>query len=281
VRIIEDSGSYRAYTNVGTAAETFQRLLEDGVFQAGLHVKCPACTITSRYVAEALARELRCPRCGTSFLLAPNLKDAQWEYQASGFFAHHREHGAIPVALTMLRLEHDIEEKALFLAPSHTLSWDDFTCEADFLALSQRHDGSVVVAVGECKGGNEEIDDDDIAKLKAVSDRVREAGIECYLVFSTTRAAFSEREITAFRNYRTQVEEEWSLDDRMRGWRRPAPILLTWNELRSFDAYTRAVSERLPEPYAHSLREVAANSAALHLDEHEPPIDWGAKELHI
>ena len=246
IRVIEDHGSYRSYSNVGTAAETFQRLLDRGVFQAGLHLRCPACMITSRYLPEALATEVRCPRCGTTFLLAPNLNEAHWEYQSSGFFAHHREHGAIPVILTMLRLEHDVQGRSLFLAPSHQLSWEGFECEVDFLALSQRHDGSVVVALAECKGGPEEINTADIRKLKAVADRVRATGIECYIVLSTTRHSFSNNEVNAFRTYREEIEGEWSLEERGQGWPRPTPVLLTWRELRSFHPYTREISEHLP-----------------------------------
>ena len=282
VRTIEDQGSYRAYTNVGTAAETFQRLLERGVFQAGLHIKCPACTIRSRYLPEALGTDVRCPRCGTAFLLAPKLNDAHWEYQASGFFAHHREHGAIPVILTMLRLDHDVRERALFVAPSHKLSWEGFECEADFLALSQRHDGSVVVALGECKGGPEEIDADDLRKLKAVADRVRATDIECYLVFGTTRDSFSEREVEAFRAYGREIEGEWSLDERGQGWPRAAPLLLTWHELRSFDPYPRSLREQLPERYPNSFRELSANSAFLYSTEREGvAVVWDDEDLHI
>ncbi len=284
LRAIEDEGTYSTYTNVGTAAQTFQRLLESGVFQAGLHLRCPACTITSRYPPGVLDAEVRCPRCGTEFLLAPTLPESHWEYQASGFFAHHREHGAIPVILTMLRLEHDVGMaalRALFLAPSHTLAWDGFDCESDFLALSQGHDGSIVVAIGESKGGPQKIEPDDVRNLKAVADRVRKAGIECYVVLATTRDAFSDDEIEAFRAYHESIKDESSLDDRMQGWPRPSPILLTWRELRSFEAYDRGVREKLPETYAHTFRELATNSAFLYLEEHEVPLADAHDDLHI
>ena len=284
LRAIEDKGTYSNYTNVGTAAQTFQRLLESGVFQAGLHLRCPACTITSRHPPGVLDAEVRCPRCGTEFLLAPTLPESHWEYQASGFFAHHHEHGAIPVILTMLRLEHDVGMaalRALFLAPSHTLAWDGFDCESDFLALSQGHDGSIVVAIGESKGGPQKIEPDDVRKLKAVADRVRKAGIECYVVLATTRDAFSDDEIEAFRAYRDSIKDESSLDDRMQGWPRPSPILLTWRELRSFETYDRGVREKLPETYAHTFRELATNSAFLYFEEHEVPLADAHNDLHI
>jgi hypothetical protein len=267
LREIHDKGTYSAYTNVGTAAQTFQRLLEKGVFQAGLHLRCPTCTTTSRYLPGVLDAEIRCSRCGTLFLLAPALADSRWEYQASGFFAHHSEHGSIPVILTMLRLEHDVEERALFLAPSHTLKWDGFDCESDFLALSQRHDGTVVVAVGESKGGPQKIEPDDVRKLSLVADRMRVAGIECYIVLASTRDSFSDEEMAAFRAYADSIKDEWSIDDRTQGWRRPYPILFTWRELRSFEAYDREMRDKIPETYAHSFRELAANARFMYYED--------------
>jgi hypothetical protein len=280
LREIHDKGTYSAYTNVGTAAQTFQRLLENGVFQAGLHLRCSACTITSRYLPSVVDAEIRCARCGTPFSLAPALADSHWEYQASGFFAHHGEHGAIPVILTMLRLEHDVEERALFLAPSHTLKWDGFDCESDFLALSQRHDATVVVAVGESKGGPQEIGPDDLKKLTAVADRMRAVGIECYVVLATTRDSFSDEEMAAFRAYTDAIEDERSIDDRVQGWRRPYPILFTWRELRSFEAYDREVRDEIPEPYAHSFRELAANATFMYYEDNDVP-DATDEDLHI
>jgi hypothetical protein len=112
-------------------------------------------------------------------LLAPRLKEAAWEYRASGFFAHHREHGALPVILTMLRLERDLEERALFLVPSQELTGGGVSCESDFVAMHQRRDGGVVIILGECKGCPKKITADDVAKLAAAADKVRAAGMEC------------------------------------------------------------------------------------------------------
>jgi hypothetical protein len=273
IRTIEDEGSFRQYGNTnGSAAEMFRRLLERGVFRAELKMQCPACRIRSAYPPETLAADVKCPRCGTEFLLAPRLEQAHWEYRASGFFAHHREHGALPVVLTMLRLEGDVEERALFLAPSQTLSGDGVDCESDFVAIHQRHDSEVVVALGECKGGDKKITQESVDKLRAAADKVRNSGLECYLVFATTRLTFDDDEIAILRDYRRSIEDEWSLDDRMQGWRRPAPIVLTWRELRTYERSYRSFAADLPEQYAMSLRGLAANSAFIYLDERDEPL---------
>jgi hypothetical protein len=263
---IEDDGSYSHYKNVGTAAETFQVLLEKGVFRVGLRIRCPACRIHSRHQPETLASEVKCPRCGSEFLLAVCIENADWEYEPSGFFAHHREHGAIPVILTMLRLEHDVEESALFLAPSHTISGPGVECESDLLALSQGHRGEIALVIGECKGGEQEIEAADVANLTKIADHVRRSGIECYIVFATTRGRFTNTELTEFRAYRDRAMQESSLHDRMRGRPRPAPILLAWSQLQSFNAFPYSVGDLLPEKYMSDLGDLAADTSFAHLD---------------
>jgi hypothetical protein len=266
---IEDAGTFRKYGNThGTAADVFRRLLDKGVFRAGLHVHCPACNIRSRYAPENLATEIACARCGSAFLLARRLEDAQWKYQASGFFEHHREHGAIPVILAMLRLENDLRGRALFLVAGQTMAGDGVNCEADLIALEQRHDGEVAVALGECKGGPKKITQEGFDKLVAAADKVRASGLECYLVFATTRDEFAEDELAIFRGYRERIRDDWSLDEGRQGWRRPAPILFTARELQNFWAYEGPIREMLPEEHAMSLRQLAANSAFVYLDEH-------------
>jgi hypothetical protein len=256
VRTIEDAGSYRRYKNVGTAADTFKSLIQRGVFQAGLHVRCPECRIRSRYSAESLAREITCPRCGSAFPLATRVESARWEYQASGFFAHHREHGAVPVILTMLRLEHDLRPRALFLTPSHRVVADDLDCEVDFLALLMHHDGSVEFAVGECKGGPEQLEANDVSNLSMLADRVRSLGIECHLVLSTTRDRFERDELELVRNRRTSAGPEESIVSASIR----APIMFTGIELRTFDRTSVPNWESAPRRYPHTLADLAANS---------------------
>jgi hypothetical protein len=267
VRTIEDHGSFARYRNVSTAAQTFRSLLEKGVFQAALRIKCEACRIHSRYSPEALATEMRCPRCGTTFALAPVLIDSRWEYQTSGFFAHHNEHGALPVILTMLRLDHNVHEHVMFQTASHQLTAGELSCETDVLALVQQHDGTVCLAIGECKGGGQQISGEDVANLARIAATVRASGLECYLVFSTTRERFGDEEIRALRQLVDPAADIPTHGEQVQGDQKGGLILLTWNELRSFDLYPAGVREFLPKTYPVRLSDLAANAAFLYLSD--------------
>lgn len=81
LRTIEDKGSFSKYKNVDSAGGVFQTLLDRGVFQVGLHMQCPSCHVTSRFLPNTLDVEVRCPRCGSTFLLASQVHGAVWKYQ--------------------------------------------------------------------------------------------------------------------------------------------------------------------------------------------------------
>lgn len=270
VRAIEGEGSFSRYDNLPTASEIFRRLVDRKVFRAFLKAQCDRCKVRDLYRLEDLAAEVVCPRCGSTWAIAPRLEDTRWVYQASGFFAHHREHGAIPTALAMLRFAHDASIGNLSLLPSQTLQGDDIDCEVDFLGLAQR-DGNPAIVVGECKGGQEQVTQAEVMTLERVANRIREAaGIECYIAFATTREAFTEDELTFFRGYAERVGDQISLDAGARGHLRPAPILLTWRELRSFWGYPEPWREHLPNRFAHQLVDLAGNSNYLYLGEDGP-----------
>jgi hypothetical protein len=257
LRLIHDGGSFARYRNVSSAAEVFTGLLKKGVFHAGLHVPCPECSVTSRYVADALGARLECPRCGSAFLLAPELSRANWRYQPSGFFAIHRQHGSIPVILTLMRLHHHASERALFLCPPQELSGDGLDCEVDVVALAQDREGQPTLAVGECKGGSEPITESDVTDILAVASRLEDSGLQCFPLFSTTRDRFTETEIELFK----------------RALSRPAPsgvefapaLLFNLHDLQSWEPFPRALAELLPVRYPHSLADFARNSVARHL----------------
>jgi hypothetical protein len=105
--------------------------------------------------------------------------------------------------------------------------------------------------------------------------------MECYLVFSTTRKQFDDDEMDLCRAYKESIEGQWSLDEPMQGWPRPAPIIFTWHELQSWEAYGRPLSELLPERYVRTPRALAARSAFIYFEEHEKQLNFEPDSLLI
>ena len=89
--------------------------------------------------------------------------------------------------------------------------------------------------------------------LKSVAAALRKAGIDAYLVFSKTADAFTSDELARFR----AVKDE--------GY---GVILLTNRELEPYYPYLESPEdEKLPGRYAHSLMDMAANSAFRYLQQ--------------
>lgn len=248
-----------------TATDVLTALLEKGALVAGLKLQCPDCRVRERYALDQLGEEMRCPRCRNTFAPTPLLHDSIWEYAASGFFADEGAHGAVPVLLTMMRLAQDTTVER-FIISSHDLRGDDLDCESDLLVLEQHHDGRVAVAVSECKDAGE-IDDRDLANLAGVAERLHASGVECYLIFTTLRDAWTPAELDRFRTYRAAVAAQSSKDAGvLESWPRPAPILFTPRELGQWQLYPAGDRDGLPHEHLLGLRELAANSAARYLD---------------
>ena len=249
----------------GATADTMLEFLAfHGALHAGLRIQCPNCDIRHYYAAAELDETVRCPRCRERFPLTPFLHDAAWHYRASGFFADRGGHGAIPVLLTMMRLEQDSIGQDRITIPSHELQGDGINCESDLLVLERHADGRIAVAIAECKN-QMEIEQTDVDNLAVVADKVRASGIECYLIFTTLRDSFSTAELDRFRAYR-DFAEQWSTDTAgLESWPRQGPILFTARELGRVALY-ETERARLAHQHRLGLRELATNSTALYLD---------------
>jgi hypothetical protein len=97
--------------------------------------------------------------------------------------------------------------------------------ETDIVAIAYgaRPETHTHLLIGECKGRGH-VTEEDVRKLTAVATKLRETdGVECDVVFSTTRDAFTEDELTLFRRY-YESSSEWEP-------LRRAPILLTARQL--------------------------------------------------
>jgi hypothetical protein len=258
------------------AAEVLVDLTERAVLRVGLHIRCPACEVKSRHEPNSLGHEVACPRCGSVFRLASHVhrKSTRWEYQVSGFFEEAGQHGAIATILSLLRLGEDRSDAPRFTVTAHNLELGGVTCESDLLVLECGRGGVPAAAVAECKSFVDEIEEADIANLSGVANAMRASGVECYLVFATTRDHFKAAERVRFDDYTQSIAGEWALDgDPFQRMARPAPILLTIRELGLNSLEFYAEQPGIPHPYPRTLRDLAENSAAIYLS---PDNDGGA-----
>jgi hypothetical protein len=240
-------------------------LLRTQALRPLLRVKCPECRIWRLFEPEALATTVRCPGCGSEFLLAPNLRRGEgqrprstWRYRRSGLLAEHGHEGSIPVILTMLRLENTVDHgQALFVLPSHTLRGDGIDCESDLLALELDQHGEPALVLAEVKS-KRRIGRRDLENLEAAAAQVRDSGISCYLLFAKA-GEFSQQELALFRGYREAHRGAHGVD------LVPPPILLAERELAHYEVH-QATHDLVPEPYVLSLASLARNTAFLYLE---------------
>ena len=147
---------------------------------------------------------------------------------------------------------------------SFDLTDTSWTGECDVVALWRNRGGHPAMLIGECKGGRQVVEADDVATLRHIGDAVRHLGIECYLMFATTREAFSDDEIAMFRRLRDEHALQPSLDDDFQGTR-GGPLLLAADQLDYHD-FVPITFDGMPIRYVHDMGALAVNSQALAFD---------------
>jgi hypothetical protein len=222
----------------------FDFLLKKDFFRAGLWLKCEQCRLESWLSLRQIDDRWTCEYCGFSNITSLHIRDrGDWHFRKSGLLAKdNNQEGAIPVVLSLLTLGRVLGHDGVLRMTSVRVVKGGPDCEIDFIAIRHRH-GEIECAIGEAKAAGGTITDDDVSQLKTVAKLLRNAGIEAYLVFSKTADAFTPDELSRMRAAKDQ------------GY---GVILLTNQELEPYDPYCD--SEKLPERYAHSLADMAANT---------------------
>jgi hypothetical protein len=216
---------------------------------------------------DARTIRLQCPKCGRRFPLGPSIAGDPMRFRMSGLLEPRpdvaradegvdgstgHQPGAVPVLLTLLFLSEwlpDIRGAAVF-ETSYELRGDAISaCETDLvvIAYGSRPRPYTHIFVGECKGQGV-VTENDVRKLGAIVERLRESGVESDLIFSTTRSAFTEDELTLFRNYHAKSSDWAPL--------RRAPLLLTANEL-DFHRHSEKsrVSREIDRTYSGAMHD--------------------------
>ena len=270
LRAIHDGGAFARYRNVGTAADELRTLIQKEVLRPVLWLQCPHCSVHSGLVPAELADEMACPRCGESFRLGPALPHSAWKFRPSGFFADLKRHGSLPVVLTMIRLLETLHMSNELIDGSLNISGPGIDAEIDCIAIWRSRDDRPVMAVAECKGGQQKLTSDDLAGLVSVADAVRELGIECYVIAATTRAALTEEEKAMLTKWRDHFRGQISLDPEAPGWRR-GPLILTADQLDYHYPFPQEALESLPAQHVVGFSDLAANLDAVYLGDVPDP----------
>jgi predicted Zn finger-like uncharacterized protein len=234
--------------------DAFTYLVKNGVFRAGLNLKCPNCELNFWVTLDDVATEVRCELCGKVFNITSQLRDRDWAYRRSGLFGRedHQE-GSIPVVLTLQQIDTVFTDRLIYstamkLSP---ISADIEACETDFVIIGERdYEGRVPLAIGECKSGDE-ITEQDVAHLKKVAGAWPSRRIAPYIIFSKT-AAFTPQEIE-----RCRIAQDTN---------RLQVILLSDRELEPYFVYERTEKEFDIRSSAISLEHLATATHSIYFE---------------
>jgi hypothetical protein len=234
--------------------DVFRFLVARGVFRAGLSLLCPSCKLESWVHLDELATQIECEFCGRSFNVAVQLRDRDWRYRRSGLFGRDdQQQGSIPVALTLQQLDTTLHYDrllfstgTLFVAAGASIP----ECEADLILLAQDSDGSINLALGECKT-HDEITQQDVQNLGRVLDAFPAEQFNSYIILAKT-GTFSPAEIALCRSALSS---------------RHGVIMLSARELEPYYAYERVSDHPGVDLHAMTLREMVRNTARTYCQE--------------
>lgn len=270
LRAIHDDGTFARYRNVSTAADELRTLIEKEVLRPVLWLQCPHCSVSSGFVPAELADEMVCPRCGEGFRLGPALPRSVWKFRPSGFFADLKRHGSLPVVLTMIRLLETLHMSSGLIDGSFYVSGQNIDGEIDSIAVWRSRNDRPVMAVVECKGGQQKLTSDNLAGLASVADAVRGLGIECYVIAATTRPALTAEEKWMLAQWRDVFRGQVSLDPDAAGARR-GPLVLTADQLDYHYPFPREALESLPARHVIGVTDLATNLDAVNFGDGPDP----------
>lgn len=182
-----------------SAHSIFDRLLDHGIFRAGLEFTCPNCELEFWTSLDDARSRAVCEYCGHDFNVAPFLKDRDWAYRRSGLFGRDdNQAGSIPVAMVLRLLDSTFWSSKLVYSTAMELrqKTSGKCCETDFIAIAPPdRQGRLEIVIGECKT-RQEISPKDVENLKLIADSFSKERFAVYIVFAKLDA-FTNAELLA------------------------------------------------------------------------------------
>ena len=130
----------------------------------------------------------------------------------------------------------------LKLKSTNTVTFKKDKCETDFVVIvPHSRDGTIDIAIGECKT-KDQITDDDVSNLQAVADAFPIERFNVYIIFSKL-SSFSTEELA-----RVQ---------KLNNFNHQRVILFTTRELEPYFIYARTAQEYKIDTYAGSFEDMA------------------------
>jgi hypothetical protein len=231
---------------------TFDFLLRNEFFRAGLELKCVHCGLESWLSLRQIDADWICEYCGHKNTTSLHIRDrGDWRFRKSGLLAKdNNQEGAVPVLLSLLVLERLLGRKDVLRMTSVNVTGSVPKCEIDFMYVHHNH-GKIEWALGEAKSACGEIDADDVSHMKAVATQLKKIGVTPHLVFSKAADTFSPTELDLFR---AAQSDGYSV------------ILFTNKEIEPYNPYYEGDNkDQLPHKYVHSFDEMVKNSAYRYL----------------
>lgn len=191
--------SERQTTPSDYSKRAVNELFHGGLFVPTLKVHCSHCRVESFVSADQLQATMHCEFCGSAFNLALShgLSQPEWRYRLAAHLRADQVEALLPaLATTSLLQQLRLTSEPVALSLGFRIEIGGRTIEADVAAYLPEHEWLVVL--GEVKNANR-IDENDVANLEYLRDRLRAVGVRCLLLFATLKDKFSVPEVSALR----------------------------------------------------------------------------------
>jgi hypothetical protein len=221
-------------------------------------VKCRRCGLKEKILLSYYEKNWECPFCHFMHFMPKYIKedfrsniDRYWGFIRSGLFAKdNNQEGAIPVIVGLLTFKRVLNSSNVIYSTSLNLK-NSLKCEIDF-SIVHNYYGELTFGIAECKSAGQKITPKEINNLKEVQDRIKNLGINCYIIFCKMNDQYELDEIDLFKTLKKEYRKF---------------IILSNKEMEPYHPYWEIPEkENLPEKYALEMEGMHQNSMFLYIN---------------